>query len=213
MKAMLGQRCLGDDTSARARLSEDERLVHEVGRTYTPSVHEGMRGRRDYHELILAPWNHGYPLVRHRAFDKRDIESPFQQPTRDRARVGAICYELHAGVLLMKAREQRRQKVRRDGSAGTDSKDSSLEPAQRAELFFRDALDTEQFARSREERAAGVCEPRRAAGPVEQLELCLPFQLLHRFRDRGLTQPKGSRGTRKTSLLCDSGEDTQVVQV
>ena len=106
-----------------------------------------------------------------------------------------------------------RKHVGRDGRAGCDAERAAFEAAELSQLALGYALNAEKFATSRMEESAGIGEPDRPAGTVDELEVELSLQFVQGLRDGWLAQMQRPGRFRESALIDDGSEQSQVVQV
>ena len=194
-------------------LARDERHGGEIGGSQSPLARECVPRWRDEHELIVAPRDDGEPRIIDRAFHERDLHAALERGERDIARVGGRDAEGDARMRLPEAREMAREQIGGDRGARADAEHAGFEPSNSAELFLGHAFDGEELARPRQQRGAGIGEPVRARGPIEQRRLQLAFELAHRLGHGGLAEVQRFRRAGEASELGDASEDAEMVKV
>ena len=201
---------------AVAELKDDVQQFLLVGET--PNVDRLARHHRmircsDHDELVLAPRHHLDTRMLDGSLDESDVGAKLEERAEDRPRVRAGGPYPHVRMPSVEAAEIRRQQVRRDGGARRHSENAALEAAQLAQLALGRALDAEQLAGARVERAPGLGERDGFPGSIEQRHVELPLELIQRFRDGGLAEPKNLGGLGEAPVLDDGREDPDVVEI
>jgi hypothetical protein len=116
-------------------------------------------------------------------------------------------------VPQVKAAEVGWKKVGRNGGAGCHAKRPAFQATEFAKLAFRCAFNAEQLASALVECPSRRGETKRSARSVDEIHVELSFELVEGLRNGRLAQAEPGRRARKTSLVHNGREQTEMMEV